>query len=51
MQGNKTNILLATILLFLSTQAIAQSCYTRLTDASGVNTDIYQPILESAACC
>ncbi len=47
---NTQILLLLPILFFQTLQAIAQSCYTRLTDASGVNTDTYQPILESAAC-
>jgi len=50
MRINTTTILLATILLLLQVLASAQSCYIRLTDASGINTDTYQPMLEAAAC-
>jgi hypothetical protein len=50
MPSNKTNILLAIILPLMPVRAIAQSCYIRMTDASGVNTDDFQPMLEAAAC-
>ncbi len=38
------------LLTFATVWLPAQSCYQRLEDASGFNTDAYQADLEAAAC-
>jgi len=50
MRINNTKVPLTVTLLLLQVLTFAQPCYIRLTDASGVNTDTYQPMLEAAAC-
>lgn|GEM_PF-1108374 len=50
MRINNTKVPLTVTLLLLQLLTFAQPCYIRLTDASGVNTDTYQPMLEAAAC-
>ena len=49
--SSNTNILLLLTILFFQAQlTTAQSCYIRLTDVSGIDTDPYQQSLEAVAC-
>jgi hypothetical protein len=48
--SNTKTLLLLTTLFFQALLANAQSCYIRLTDASGIDTEPYQQGLEAAAC-